>query len=193
MAGRPDASGDLISEWTEAPKFKVGDRVRVKPESISDNAVWAHDTEFMITEVDRDGDIWYAQPSTRRIRCANPAYFEIIPTTSFTLDWPHGHVTRDGRKARIVCTDAFGAYPIVALIPCNGNEIATHHKVTGAEKSGCDGLDLLNAPAPKREWWVNVYANGDAFAHETKEQADKMRVSYEQMFACVHVTEGDGL
>lgn len=39
--------------------------------------------------------------------------------SEFDPKWPHGHVTRDGRKARIICTDAKGRYPIVPACDFN--------------------------------------------------------------------------
>lgn len=75
----------------------------------------------------------------------------------FTLDWPHGHITRDGRKARTVCTDAKGDQPIIALVldPEDGSEDETRHCVDGswALDHTPNGWDLINAPAPRRTKW----------------------------------------
>ena len=68
-------------------------------------------------------------------------------------------VTRDGRKVtRILCTDARGKYPIVALI-----EIAGEERVYSFIKNGCWDTnggesvnDLFFAPE-KHEGWVNIY------------------------------------
>ena len=71
--------------------------------------------------------------------------------------------TRDGRKARIICRDAKGPWPIVALVDY-GHQDAPHcFAANGYELT--DGLerpgDLVNIPT-KREGWVNVYrGNGD--------------------------------
>ena len=91
-------------------------------------------------------------------------------------------VTRDGRKARIICTDAKNDYPIVALIetpngkerlPCGYKKDGTY--ITG-EKLSCD---LFFAPE-KHEGWVNIFkgANSDYFVvdsrvFESKEEAEK--------------------
>lgn len=113
----------------------------------------------------------------------------------FTLDWPHGHVTRNGRKARIICTDAKDAdYPVVALVEDETTgEYAEHFTAKGEYYSSGEknSLDLLNAPAPKREWWVNVYADGKTSTWGARETADKYATK--SRIACVHVTEGDGL
>lgn len=68
-------------------------------------------------------------------------------------------ITRDGRKARIICTDAKNDYPIVALIETpNGKErLSCGYKKDGTyiegEKLSCD---LFFAPI-KKEGWVNMY------------------------------------
>jgi hypothetical protein len=71
--------------------------------------------------------------------------------------------TRDGRPARILCTDKRGnGYPILALITeDSGEEFACSFTVNGHNCSdGLDGLelpcDLVNVPE-KREGWINVY------------------------------------
>ena len=68
-------------------------------------------------------------------------------------------ITRDGRNARIICTDAKNNYPIVALIempngrerqPCGYKKDGTY--LIG-EKLSCD---LFFAPE-KHEGWINLY------------------------------------
>lgn len=58
--------------------------------------------------------------------------------------------TRDGRKARIICTDAKGEYPIVALITYeDGEEEPGMFYSNGAFISGQHTLpsrDLVNIP-----------------------------------------------
>lgn len=66
-------------------------------------------------------------------------------------------VTRDGRNARIICTDAKGELPIVALIETYAGSIENAYKF---RENGCvsDGYcrDLFFAPE-KHEGWVNLY------------------------------------
>lgn len=83
--------------------------------------------------------------------------------SAFDPAWPHGHVTRDGRKARIICTDAKGEYPIVALAECaDGNELPLW---TDANGCCCPSYsDLLNAPAPK----LKVATNGDLHIYQDR-------------------------
>lgn len=74
-------------------------------------------------------------------------------------------VTRDGRPARIICTDKLGATPVVALFPHTDNQselvfsYTTDGKVCGGSYNG-NSLDLMFAPT-KKGGWVNVYRNSD--------------------------------
>lgn len=75
-------------------------------------------------------------------------------------------VTRDGRKARIVCTDRAGLYtkPIVALITLpNGDEVIKTFWDNGIEIAGSeDRNDLFFAPE-KHEGWIiiNKWPDGE--------------------------------
>ena len=91
-------------------------------------------------------------------------------------------ITRSGRKARIICTDAKNNYPIVALIetpngkesqPCGYKKDGTY--VAGEELS----CDLFFAPE-KHEGWTNVYEEGtnrylDGCICSTEEEAKRIR------------------
>ena len=66
--------------------------------------------------------------------------------------------TRDGRKARIICFDAKGSFPIIALVDEKGEEFPFSYTVSGkyaAEIAICN-KDLMMLPE-KKEGWVNVY------------------------------------
>lgn len=78
-------------------------------------------------------------------------------TTQFDLTQPVR--TRDGRPARIVCTDARGPYPIIALITwADGTEKAMSFTAAGDfTESGRDTLDLLNISPEPRRLEVTVY------------------------------------
>ena len=75
-------------------------------------------------------------------------------------------VTRDGRKARIVCTDRAGlnAKPVVALITLpNGDEVIKTFWNNGFETTAIEGEnDLFFAPE-KHEGWIiiNMWPDGE--------------------------------
>ena len=67
--------------------------------------------------------------------------------------------TRDGRAlTRILCTDAKGDYPVVALIErTDGSEYALSYTKDGKYiNETTDNNDLFFAPE-KHEGWVNIY------------------------------------
>ena len=65
--------------------------------------------------------------------------------------------TRDGRKARIICFDAKGDKPIIALVEMGTAETPNNYPIDGkavsAQEASCD---LMMLPE-KKEGWVNVY------------------------------------
>ena len=68
-------------------------------------------------------------------------------------------MTRDGRNARIICTDAKALYPIIALVesPNHVDEIARSYTKDGYFSPGEEyDCDLFFAPE-KHEGWVNVH------------------------------------
>ena len=70
-------------------------------------------------------------------------------------------VTRNGRSARIICTDAKGNYPIVVLIEEGGYDNALSYTKDGKLYVGeTNDYDLYFAPE-KHEGWVNVYRDFD--------------------------------
>lgn len=94
-------------------------------------------------------------------------------------------VTREGRNARVICTDRKGVgidspYPIVALIECH-DEIETEAVMTftpeGRQRSKSDSdVDLFFAP---KEGWINIYKTksgcvqtGEVVVYDSKEEAE---------------------
>ena len=68
-------------------------------------------------------------------------------------------ITRDGREVRIICTDAKGDEPIVALLyNKNRNEenVYTYNRDGYFYNNNDSCLDLFFAPI-KREGWINIY------------------------------------
>ena len=88
-------------------------------------------------------------------------------------------MTRDGRKARIVCTDMKNAQPILALITEGNREDIRFYSQNGIWCNDFPNykLDLVFAPI-KKKGWINIFRCktelyiGDVF--ETKEEAEKM-------------------
>ena len=82
--------------------------------------------------------------------------------------------TRDGRKARIICFDKKGDYPIVALVNDYNNEeyIKSYDKFGKKFIAGETTDDLMMLPE-KKEGWVNVYKGGllDTKSYPTKKEA----------------------
>ena len=70
-------------------------------------------------------------------------------------------VTRDGRNARIICTNAKGNFPIIALVETHNNiEVALRLKEDGHFYNFAeDSRDLFFA-MEKHEGWINIYKYG---------------------------------
>ena len=89
-------------------------------------------------------------------------------------------VTREGKPARIICTDAkFGKYQVLALITKkDGQEMLATLDTSGKFRSGYDSyLDLFFA-TEKHEGWINLYKSGISWSlgtsiWQTEEEAKK--------------------
>ena len=89
-------------------------------------------------------------------------------------------VTREGKSARIICTDAkFEKYQVLALITKkDGQESLATFDTSGKSCSGCNShLDLFFSPE-KKEGWVNIYKSGFGWSlgtniWQTEEEAKK--------------------
>lgn len=75
-------------------------------------------------------------------------------------------VTRDGRKARVICIDRAGPYQVLALIPDpRGIECLNYYYLDGTRGERPQGTDLVGhltpvSPEP-REWDALVNAKGE--------------------------------
>ena len=70
-------------------------------------------------------------------------------------------VTKECKKVRIICTDARGSYPVVALIEESYYDNALSYTDDGKLYNGESNVyDLFFAPE-KHEGWVNVYRDFD--------------------------------
>ena len=87
-------------------------------------------------------------------------------------------ITRDGNSVRILCTDAKGNFPIIALVETyNGNETVLRLKENGRFYNDTENSrDLFFAPV-KKEGWINLYRMNSIIspgprAYDTKEEAE---------------------
>lgn len=88
-------------------------------------------------------------------------------------------MTRDGRKARIVCTDMKNEQPILALITEGNREDIRFYSQNGVCCNDFPNYKLdLVFTSIKKKGWINIFRYktelyiGDVF--ETKEEAEKM-------------------
>lgn len=111
---------------------------------------------------------------------------------------PRKVITRDGRNVRILCVDAKGDYPVVALIPDGEGEYKRDSPEAYTE-DGCNYsgrisyLDLFFAPEI-HEGWVNVYEGadgnsyvGDARIFKSKEDAEKEGKKWKDYISTVRI------
>lgn len=90
-------------------------------------------------------------------------------------------VTREGKPARIICTDAkFEKYQVLALITKkDGQEMLATLDTSGKFRSGYNShLDLFFAPE-KHEGWINIYLDADnssyvgTYIYKSKEESEE--------------------
>ena len=87
-------------------------------------------------------------------------------------------VTREGKPARIICTDVKGAsYSVLALVDKGDYEMPTLYTKKGEYNLGTEcSYDLFFAPE-KQEGWINLYRMTSIIslgprAYDTKEEAE---------------------
>lgn len=87
-------------------------------------------------------------------------------------------ITKDGRAVRIICTDAKGDEPIIALVYNKNRDeenVYTYNRDGYFYKDNDSCLDLFFAPI-KRDGWVNIYditrINCISRIYNTKEEAE---------------------
>ena len=90
-------------------------------------------------------------------------------------------VTRDGREVRIICTDAKGEEPIIALVYNNNRDeenVYTYNRDGYFYGDNDSCLDLF-FDTIKREGWVNIYRDnnttyiGDVYPNEKDAKENK--------------------
>ena len=98
-------------------------------------------------------------------------------------------VTRDGRSARILCTDAERRHPIVALInDGDGNDLIECYNTDGTVGYGDSGRDLF-LDVENKEGYVNLYRSKlfsgmcqSSLFVLSKEDAEKEAAKYQDDF-----------
>ena len=103
--------------------------------------------------------------------------------------------TRDGRKARIICTDYKGSIqPVIAIIDEGDRESVHWYNKDGRFLTIAQETrdDLINVPE-KRKVWVNINSSGSTYGYQCREVADEMADS--RRIACKELEyyEGEGL
>ena len=114
--------------------------------------------------------------------------------TEYLKDPSQKVVTRDGRAVRIICTDAKGNEPIIALVY---NTIRDEENVYTYNRDGYfynnndSCLDLFFAPI-KREGWINIFKdedfpfiNGDIY--ESKDKAEEDAIGEPDYIATIKI------
>lgn len=170
-------------------EFKVGDKVRV----IDGNDLYPKGYEGVVKSVFHPEMGLAAMLEVSGLPSRVFAYrFELVkeaPIMSEKKFDPSKPVkTRDGRKARIVCTDRTGPFPIVALVMRMDRDheenmsFSLDGRLANA-RNPCPS-DLVNIPE-KRKGWANIYSDGRDSFYRTKEDADYY--SKTQRIACVEI------
>ena len=89
-------------------------------------------------------------------------------------------ITRDGRSARIVCTDAKGNFPIIVLVETySGAETVLRLKENGHCYNDTENSSDLFFVSEKKEGWLNIYRSESGFylrgnPYKSKDEADEV-------------------
>lgn len=106
-----------------------------------------------------------------------------------------GIVTREGIKARVVCTDRKSeSFPIIALVDSGkkAEKVYSFAKDGKFSDGGVHNLDLFFAPE-KKEGWLNIYRGESGFylrgnPYKSKEEADEVaKANYKNFCTTVKI------
>lgn len=89
--------------------------------------------------------------------------------------------TRDGRKARIICFDAKGDFPIAALVETNNIEEVypyTNNGLFHLESNDLESNYDLMMLSEKKEGWVNVYKSQIHYSLKSAKEGHKGITDY---------------
>ena len=105
-------------------------------------------------------------------------------------------VTRDGREVRIICTDAKGDEPIIALVYNNIREeenVYTYNRDGYFYGDNDSCLDLFFAPV-KKEGWVNLFKDKEinypyipGIIHNSEEEAKEAAQGESDFIATIKI------
>lgn len=98
-----------------------------------------------------------------------------------------------GSKARVICVDANGRYPVVALVDTDDGDVTRTFTLAGRE-SLHDGSPSLIEVNPSL--WVNVCKHSTYGPFISRSVADWVAVEgygCEDRIACIEFKEGDGI
>lgn len=96
------------------------------------------------------------------------------------------YLTRDGRKARVLCTDINGMYLVAVALQ---DKNSTRENITGYMPNGSfwsnilqSDSDLVSEYHEPKYWWVNVYRLDPFIGSkcESKNQADMVAHHYKE-------------
>lgn len=94
--------------------------------------------------------------------------------------------TKNGKKVRIICFDAKGILPIIALVESGDEEKTVRYSNSGRFRfDGMPDEEDLMMLIEKKEGWINVYENR---CYNTKEEAVENRDPYAYCMTTVKVS-----
>ena len=103
--------------------------------------------------------------------------------------------TRDGRKARIICFDRTGKFPIVALVEAKDRDDIYSYLNSGKDNESVEKeYDLMMLPE-KEEGFINIYRNDKMFSCSStpyKTRGEAFNGRKQQSYLCTVKVEWEG-
>jgi hypothetical protein len=160
-------------------------------------ARWPVKGEVEVADREWETHVWHETGAFGYLPYVFISDFDLIPVEEETpvatpFDPSKPCRTRDGRKARVLCTDKQGDYPIVALVTGCGSEDMYGFRADGRHGSVNDPLNLVNDPPlkPKEHVvWLAVNSVGGSCLRATREVA---KDAFKDMAALARVVIPEG-
>ena len=148
--------------------------------------LYSHNTEYIMCDFNEDGIVSIEIKQNKEDMDENKLNLKPFDIQKAREGKPV--CTRDRKKARIICFDKGGIYPVIALVQEEGSETCHFYEKDGKCADSGNGHDLLML-SEKKEGWANVY--DDTPIYDTKEEAlnrrskirgyiDTVKVSWEE-------------